>query len=189
MNLFPRLETDCLILSELQTTDIDRIIMYASNRRVSEYTINIPFPYSEKDALYWVNSAYQGFNSRTQFIFAIRLKEQGDFIGGIGVTLTPQNLRAEIGYWLAEPFWNKGIMTEATKAVIEFAFNTLGVNKLTASHLQINSASGQVMMKCGMYKEGILKEHIFKNAVFHSLVVYGLTKTDYEQQLLSSNRK
>ncbi len=186
MNLFPRLETERLILSELQTTDIHQIVMYASNKKVSEFTVNIPFPYSEKDATYWINSAYQGFNNRTQFIFAIRLKGLNDFIGGIGVTVTPQNLRAEIGYWLAEPFWNKGLMTEATGATISFSFTSLGVNKITATHFEINTSSGKVMTKCGMHKEGVLKEHIFKNSVFHNLVVYGLTKTDYELQHLKS---
>lgn len=176
---FPKLETERLILSELHTNDLPQIIKHASNKNVSKYTINIPFPYSEKDAIYWINLASEGLKNRTQFIFAIRLKEQNQFIGGIWLTLEPRHLRAEIGYWLAESYWNKGFMTEVLKAVIDFGFTKLALNKISATHLEINGASGKVMMKCGMTQEGVMKEHILKETVFHNLIVYGLAKSDY----------
>jgi [ribosomal protein S5]-alanine N-acetyltransferase len=181
MESLPKIETDRLILTELQSNDISRIVNYAANRNISEYTLNLPYPYSEKDAVYWINLSNQGLKNGTHYIYAIRLKNSNEFIGGIGLTVEQRFSRAEIGYWVAEPFWNNGYTTEATKSIIEFGFDKLALNKLTSSHLEKNPASGKVMIKCGMTKEGELKEHVCKNGAFHTLIVYGLTKTDHEK--------
>jgi RimJ/RimL family protein N-acetyltransferase len=176
MNILPEINTKRLILTELKADDIKDIVNYASNKKISDSTLNLPHPYSEKDAIYWINLAHQGLKSGTNYIFAIRLKEDSKFIGGIGLGVQKRFNRAEIGYWIAEPFWGKGIATEATKAIIEFGFKDLGLNKLTSSHLSKNPASGKVMQKSGMIKEGELKKHILKDEIYHDLVVYGITK-------------
>ncbi|WP_299361440.1 GNAT family N-acetyltransferase [Winogradskyella sp.] len=176
MNQLPQIETERLILSELKSEYIEDIVKYASNKNISDYTLNLPHPYSEKDAIYWINLAHQGLKSGTNYIFAIRLKNENKFVGGIGLTVEKRFNRAEIGYWIAEPFWRKGIATEATKAMIEFGFNALKLNKLTSSHLAKNPASGKVMQNSGMTKEGELKAHILKKTEYHDLILYGITK-------------
>ncbi|GAB3176867.1 GNAT family N-acetyltransferase [Telluribacter humicola] len=180
MEQFPTIETERLMLTELRADDIPSIVKYAANERITAYTLNIPSPYTEKDAIYWINQANQGFRSGTHLYFGVREKPQTEFIGGIGLTIESRFRRAEIGYWLAEPFWNKGYTTEATQSLIHFGFDTLGLNKVTSCHLDQNPASGRVMVKCGMTKEGELKEHILKGATYYSLILYGLTKRDYE---------
>ncbi|WKN45815.1 GNAT family N-acetyltransferase [Tunicatimonas pelagia] len=179
MNHFPKIETNRLLLTELKAADIPTIVKHAFNPKISDFTGNIPYPYSEKDAIYWLNLANQGFRSGANVIFAIRLKPQEEFIGGISLTIERRFNRAEIGYWIAEPFWNQGLTTEATKAIVKFGFEILNLNKLTSSHLAKNIASGKVMQKAGMVKEGELKEHILKDSEYHDLILYGLTKTDY----------
>lgn len=176
MKNFPEIETERLFLTELKAEDIPEIVKYASNKSISDFTLNLPFPYSEKDAVYWINLANQGFKNGTNLIFGIRLKPDNNFIGGIGLTIERKFNRAEIGYWIAEPFWRKGYTTEATKSIIKFGFDNLDLNKFTSSHLAKNPASGKVMEKSGMTKEGELKEHILKNSEYHDLVLYGLTK-------------
>ncbi len=178
MNQLPEIKTERLILTELKAEDIKDIVKYASNKNISDYTLNLPHPYSEKDAIYWINLAHQGLKSGTSYIFAIRLIGENKFVGGIGLGIEKRFNRAEIGYWIAEPFWRKGIATEATKAIIEFGFNGLGLNKLTSSHLAKNPASGKVMQNSGMKKEGELKEHILKKTEYHDLVLYGITKSE-----------
>lgn len=181
MEQFPHIETERLRLTELKAGDVAAIVQQAANKKISEFTVNLPYPYTEKDAIYWINQANQGFRSKTQVIFAIRMKPTDDFIGGIGLTIEQRHNRAEIGYWLAEPFWNKGYTTEATRAVIAFGFGQLNLQKLTSSHLEQNPASGKVMINSSMSKEGELKEHILKNSVYHTLLLYGLTRTDFEK--------
>ena len=180
MKQFPEIETERLWLTELLASDIPEIVQYAGNQKISDTTGNIPFPYAEKDAISWVNLAHQGFNHGTHAIFGIRRKPENEFIGGIGLTIETKFNRAEIGYWVAEPFWNKGYATEATQAVIKFGFEELGLNKLTSSHLAKNSASGRVMIKNGMVQEGRLDEHVLKHNTYHTLVLYGLTKKQYD---------
>ena len=177
----PVLESERIILTELKSADIPQITSYADNENISAYTLNLPSPYTEKDAVYWINLANQGLKNATHYIFGIRVKPQIEFIGGIGLTVEQRFKRAEIGYWIAEPFWNKGYATEATELIVKFGFETLRLNKLTSSHLDKNPASGKVMIKNEMIKEGELKEHILKGSTYHSLILYGLTRGDYEK--------
>ena len=183
MQPFPEIETARLRLGELQPGDIPQIVKYAANPRIAAHTLNLPSPYTDKDAVFWINLANQGFQNGTHFIFAIRHKAGNEFIGGIGLTVEPRFNRAEVGYWLGEPFWNRGYVTEATQAIIRFGFGSLGLNKITSSHLAQNPASGRVMQKSGMTREGELKEHIRKDTAYHTLVLYGLTRSDYEKNL------
>lgn len=181
MQSFPQLQTERLLLSQLTANDIPQIIHLAANKRISDYTLNLPFPYQENDAIFWLNLANQGFKNGTHLILAVRQKGNHSFMGGIGLTIEQRFNRAEIGYWLGEPFWNQGYMSEATKALIRFGFDMLGLHKLTSSHFALNPASGKVMQKCGMKKEGELEDHIRKDSVYHTLILYGLTKSDYDQ--------
>lgn len=181
MEQFPEINTRNLLLTELKFSDVPQIVKHAANKHISDNTLNLPFPYTEKDAVYWINLAYQGFKNGTHIIYGIRLKTEDEFIGGIGLTIEQKFNRAEVGYWIAEPFWNKGYATEATISIIRFGFDKMGLNKITSSHFDKNPASGKVMINSGMSKEGELKEHILKHSVYHSLILYGLTKSDYEK--------
>ncbi|PZR28933.1 MAG: N-acetyltransferase [Citrobacter freundii] len=179
MERFPSIETERLLLNRLTAEDVPAITQFADNPNIASRTLNLPHPYAEKDALFWISMAEHGFKSGSNFIFAIRLRKTGGFIGGMGLAPEPEFSRAEIGYWLAEPFWNQGFATEALAAMIRFGFEQLQLNKLCASHFKTNPASGRVMEKCGMIKEGELKEHVKKKDVYHDMVVYGLTRKDY----------
>ncbi|MEO1487742.1 MAG: GNAT family protein [Bacteroidota bacterium] len=167
-------------MNELLAKDVPDIMKHASNKNISEFTLNLPFPYSEKDAIYWINQANEGFKNGTKIIFGIRPKPKKEFIGGIGLTIEQRFNRAEIGYWIAEPHWGKGYTTEATKSIIKYAFESLKLNKLTSSHLHQNPASGKVLIKSGMIEEGRLKDHILKNREYHDLILYGLTREQFE---------
>lgn len=187
MEPFPEIETSRLVLTELKSEYISQIVKYASNQNISAHTMNLPFPYTEKDAIYWINLANEGFRNKTNFIFGIRLKAENKLIGGISLTVEQKFLRAEAGYWIAEPFWSNGFATEAAGAIISFGFEKLGLNKITSSHFEINTASGKVMQNCGFLKEGELKEHVCKNGVFHTLILYGFTKKEFEKRQASEN--
>lgn len=178
----PQLETKRLILGEVFATDIPQIIEYAGNNNIAKNTLNIPHPYEEKDALFWLNSIHQGLKNQTQFTFGIRLKPADNFIGGIGLKVDKFHNKAEMGYWVAEPFWNKGLMTEAAEAVLAFGFNTLHLNKIFATHLIENPGSGKVMIKNGMIKEGELIDHFKRDGEYKSVIQYRLTKQEYEMK-------
>lgn len=182
MNKFPKIETERLLLTELSVDDISEIVHQASNKNISDFTQNIPFPYCEKDAIFWINAANQGFQNGSQYTFAIRKKGKNRFMGGIGIKVDKTHNRAEIGYWLGESFWGKGFITEASKSIIKFGFESLHLNKFTSSHLAKNPASGRVLENCGMVKEGELKMHLFKHSEYQNLILYGLTREEYEKK-------
>jgi RimJ/RimL family protein N-acetyltransferase len=179
-----QLESERLILNSLSYKDIPKIIEYANNSKISDSVINIPFPYFEKDAVFWINLANQGRKSGYVYNFAVRLKEDKnlDFMGGIGLMLDPKHNRAELGYWIAEPFWNKGLMSEAVGKVIEFGFETLELNKVIANHFPSNPASGKIMIKNKMIKEAEIKEHFKKGDNYLDIIQYRLTKEEYKNQ-------
>ena len=186
MDQFPKLETTRLILDKVQLADIPKIVSYANNSKITENTRTLPYPYLEEDAVSWIHMINQGFKNKDNFIFALRKKLDDAFIGGIGLTLDVQNNRAELGYWTAEPFWNKGYTTEGVKAILSFGFETLKLNKIIAIYLTANEASGKVMIKNGMVKEAefidhdIKRGHTIEDPVYVSLVQYRLTKTEYQ---------
>lgn len=182
MEKFPQLFTERLSLEKIRVQDIPKIVEYAGNEKIAKNTRNLPHPYEEKHAVFWINKANEGFENKTQFTFGIRLKSTEDFIGGIGLILNQAFNRAELGYWIAEPFWNKGYATEAVAAILEFGFDELNLNKILATHLVENPASGKVMINNGMIKEGELIEHIRKDGVYKSVVQYRLTKKEFENK-------
>jgi len=162
MEDFPKLETERLVLSQVVADDISNIAAYANNKNVTDNTRTMPFPYSEKDAVRWIGILDKSYKDKDQYAFAIRQKTDLKFIGGIGLTIELANNRAELGYWLAEPFWNRGFITEAVQAILKFGFEEINLNKIVAVYLTSNEASGKVMVKNGMLKEGEFKDHDVK---------------------------
>jgi ribosomal-protein-alanine N-acetyltransferase len=181
VQLFPELSSQRLRLGELSANDIPTIVQYAGNPKIAATTLNLPHPYAEKDAIYWLNMAHQGFKQGHQHIFGIYLKETNEFIGGIGLHLNHSHKNAEVGYWIAEPFWNIGFCSEALRSVLEYGFNQLKLHKIYARHLIGNPASGKVMIKNGMILEGELIDHYKKGNEYRSVKQYRLTKKEYDR--------
>ena len=85
---------------------------------------------------------------------------------------------AEIGYWIGEPHWGKGIATEATKQLVSYAFEQLDLVRLYAGVFSFNPASGRVMQKLGMIQEGLLRDHTYRWGKHEDLIAYGLLSSD-----------
>ena len=182
MKRFPELRTNRLKLRKIQLGDVSSLLKYANNKNISDQIFNIPFPYHEEDAIYRLNFVLQGFKNKERYVFAITLKDSKELIGEIGLHLDKTNNNAQLGYWIAEPFWGKGIATEATSEILKFGFEKLNLNKIYATHYPENKASGKVMLNNKMIKEAELKEHYRINNVYRSVIQYRLTKQEYEEQ-------
>ncbi|MEN0002913.1 MAG: GNAT family protein [Bacteroidota bacterium] len=176
METYPSLSTERLVLNQPQVKDIPSIVQHVGNPNVSFNLLNVPHPYHELDAVFWINQANQSFKDGSKYVFAIRLKKNLELIGGMGLHVNKKHKRAELGYWLQEESWGQGLTTEAATAVIAFGFETLQLHKVMAIHVTSNPASGRVMQKIGMRKEGELKGHIQKNGVYQDIVQYGVIR-------------
>ncbi|MDH4036442.1 MAG: GNAT family N-acetyltransferase [Candidatus Krumholzibacteria bacterium] len=152
--------TSCL-LREFRKGDEPSLVRHANNRNI---WINVrdsfPYPYRQSDARAWVRLAgREGLNQ----VFAIDV--DGFVIGAIGVR--PREdvnaLSGEIGYWLGEEFWNRGITTEAVVAVTRYAFEEMGMIRLYAEVFEWNVASMRVLEKAGFTREGTMRRSAVKN--------------------------
>lgn len=182
MTTFPTLHTARLTLRNIQDKDIPVMIELLNNPNISEHILNIPYPFGEEDAQARINFVVQGFKNQERYVFVITSTAQGEMMGQIGLHLDKDNHKAEIGYWVGEPHWGKGIATEAASAILKFGFEHLHLNKIFATHFIENPASGKVLISNGMIKEAELKDHYLHRGLYKSVNQYRLTKAEYEQQ-------
>ncbi|MGH2600843.1 MAG: GNAT family N-acetyltransferase [bacterium] len=151
----------------------------AGAREIADTTLTIPHPYLDGMAEDWIRTHDDAWNRQERATFAMTSEAEG-VVGAIGLDLALPHRRAELGYWVGRPFWNRGYATEAVRAVIAFGFETLGLNRIWARHLTRNPASGRVMVKAGMRFEGILREHVIKWDRPEDLAAYSILRADYQ---------
>ncbi len=135
----------------------------------------------------WISTHLPKHEAGELVNFAITVVESGLLIGAIGMTINARFRRAELGYWVGKEYWNRGYCTEASRAVIEYGFRELGLNKIVAHHISRNPSSGRVMTKCGMKKEGSFREHVFKAGRYEDLEGYGILRSDWEKSAEKDN--
>jgi ribosomal-protein-alanine N-acetyltransferase len=159
------------------TSDIDNLVKHANNPNIAKTMTNaFPHPYTQEAGLAFITMA----NSKKPLsIFALCLNNEA--IGGIGVH-PQQDIHekcAELGYWLAEPFWGKGIASKAVLKMIDFAFLNFDIVRLYARPFSSNIGSQKVLEKCGFKLEARLKKSIFKNGVYMDELIYSIVKDEY----------
>ena len=175
----PTLTTDRLILRPFTLADAPAVQRLAGERAIADTTANIPHPYEDGVAEAWIGSHAEQFEQGTGVVFAITLKETGDLVGAISLfSIRAAFERAEMGYWVGVPYWNKGICSEAAKALVGYAFDELGLNRVFAEHMTRNPGSGRVMQKAGMTYEGTLRQHVKKGDRYEDLMVYGILRSE-----------
>ena len=142
-------------------SDVESLARHANNRSI---WLNLrdafPHPYAKKDARAFLTMV----TDRTpETMFAIAV--EGEAVGGIGFVLHPdvERVSAEIGYWLAEPFWGRGIVTEALAAVTAHAIKAHGLTRIYAVPFAWNAASCRVLEKAGYVLEGRLRKSAIKD--------------------------
>jgi len=108
------------------------------------------------------------------------LRDRGKLIGVVGADSLELGMshRAEIGYWIARQYWGQGIMTDAVRTYVRYAFAELGVTRLTAHVFDFNSASARVLEKNGFVLEGTLRKHFLKDGRLIDARLYGLLKDE-----------
>ena len=166
---------DCLIRS-WEEADAPAIAKYANNRKIwLNLRDRFPHPYHLSDA-----RAFLADVSRQQSATFFAIANEREAIGSIG--LMPgedvHRFAAELGYWLAEPFWHKGIMTAAVGEFTGFAFERFGLNRIFAEPYTDNKASVRVLEKAGFLLEGRLRGNVFKNGKLLDQYLYAKVRDD-----------
>jgi len=153
--------------------DEPSLVRNANNRRVWRNLSRLPHPYTTGDADAWIGRA-SAQSPVTDFAIAV----DGDAVGGIGVEIGRDVFyrSAEIGYWLGEPYWGRGIATEALRAVTEYAFGTFGLCRLQAGVFEWNPASMRVLEKAGYTLEARHRKNVTKDGETIDRLVFALVR-------------
>ena len=167
---------DTIHLSALRPSDKPALFEHLNDRDIYERTLRIPFPYTEADADYFLRVDAEATAKHGHPVhFAIR-EASGKLIGGFGFDGLTSGHRAEIGYWLAKPYWGNCIMTEVVGAVCEFAFANWKLVRITAHVFHFNDASARVLEKNGFELEGVLRKHHRKDGKFLDARLFALVR-------------
>jgi RimJ/RimL family protein N-acetyltransferase len=149
----PTLATERLLLRGAVISDAERLAELANDRGVAAMTTSMPHPYGLEDAEAFVGRA-RDWNSAPNFVIEHR---HFGVVGDVGFR-TGANGRAELGYWLGRPFWNRGYATEAVRAALDWARRDWRKKVVFAGHFADNRASGQVLCKAGFLYTGDVEQ-------------------------------
>jgi len=156
-----------ILLREYSQTDLDTLVVLANNENVSRYLVyTFPYPYTKTDGEWWIATGSKQNGAITRAI-----EHRGRLVGSVGIR--PQSgwrdHLGEIGYWVGEEHWGRGIASAALDQMTRYGFDTLGFRKLYAPVLAPNTASMRVLAKCGYAPEAILKAEVKKDGHYFDI--------------------
>jgi RimJ/RimL family protein N-acetyltransferase len=155
-DLRPALTTERLRLRRPDGGDAASILAIVGDIEVSRYLARVPHPYTADDAAFFLNQIVPN-----EWVWAITLQGDDELIGMVGLTPEEGGQTAELGYWLAKPYWGQGIASEAARRVIKFGFAELGLPCITSGFFTGNPASGAVLLKLGFVEQGeTMRSHL-----------------------------
>ena len=159
-------------------TDAKDIAVALSNKKIQDNLRDgLPYPYSEQDGIDFISSMLSANEDET-FAFAITLDDKA--IGSIGV-FRQQNIHrqtAEMGYYIAEEYWGKGIMTDAVKQTCDYVFKNSDILRIYAEPFAYNKGSCRVLEKAGFQYEGTLRNNAVKNEKVIDMKMYSLLREE-----------
>lgn len=164
-------------LREWKSSDLNALLTHANNLNIARNMTNaFPHPYTEKDG---ENFLSRVANMRSGIILAI--DADGEAIGSIGVF--PQEdiecKNAEMGYWLSEPYWSKGIISQVIPMMLKIAFEKFDIDRIYARPFGNNIASQKVLEKNGFILEAVIKNGFFKNGEYQDALIYAIRKDNF----------
>ncbi|HVE60618.1 MAG TPA: GNAT family protein [Chitinophagaceae bacterium] len=179
LNPFPVLETNRLVLRQINKDDANEIFILRSDSRVMQHILR-PIAKTLDDALQLIQIIADTETGGNGITWAITLKETNRLIGTIGYwQMKKEHYRAEIGYLLSPDFQRKGMMQEALSAVINYGFKEIKLHSIEANVAPENKASINLLERNKFVKEGYFKEDYFFEGKFFDTVIYSLLSTKW----------
>ncbi len=163
-------------VTEWKLGDAKDLVATINNKAVLDNLRDgLPYPYTEKDAEDYILSMLSSDKSK---IFAFAVRVDGVAVGSIGI-FRQDNIHfrtAELGYYLKQELWGRGIMPEAVKSACDFVFSRSDIVRIYAEPFADNVASCRVLEKCGFSCEGVMRKNAFKNGEFKDMKLYSLVR-------------
>ena len=164
-----------------ELSDAKDLAAALSNKKVQDNLRDgLPYPYTEQDGKEFISAMLSADENET-FAFAITVNNM--VIGSIGIFRQGNIHRqtAELGYYIAEEYWGKGIMTEAVKQICEYVFANSDIIRIYAEPFAYNIASCRVLEKVGFQYEGTLRSNAVKNGRVIDMEMYSLLKAEIKE--------
>lgn len=154
--------------------DLDSLVLYANNNNIAKFMTDMfPHPYTTDKGREFIEYASR---NNPPNILAIEIENKA--AGGIGIHPQSdiQRKNAELGYWLAEPFWGKGIITKAVLQMVDYGFKNWDINRIYARPFGTNIASQKVLEKAGFTLEAQFEKTLYKNGEYIDELVYAIRR-------------
>ena len=161
-------------LRPLRLEDKERLVELGNNSKISDnLTDDFPNPYTIEAADKFLTNAI-----KDQPIRRFAIEENGIYVGNCALhpSYDIYRFNAELGYFVGEPYWGRGIATKAIKLLCDYGLSELNIHRIYAGVFAYNPASEKVLKKCGFEFEGVFKKGLYKNGAFHDEIRYALVK-------------
>lgn len=176
----PQVGTERLALRRVRQSDLDDIYAYACDPDVSRYTSWAPHT-SPDETRQFVRRVLDAYLEKRVANWGIELKAERRLIGMGGyIWWDPLQSAGELGYVLGKPYWGQGLMTEAVRAMIDFGFQRMALNRIVIRMDPRNIGSWRVAEKCGCRFEGIARQAIYAKGRFADLMVWAILRDDWQ---------
>jgi len=171
--MFP-IKKDGFELRPWEKGDAPSLARYANNKHIWDNVRDgFPHPYTEKDAMVYID-----LNMQLPYLQNLAIIVDGHAVGGVGIV--PQEdierFNAELGYWIGEPYWNKGIVSQVVESAVSYFFSTTELIRIYAIVFESNEASKRILEKNGFRKVGIMEKAVYKNERFFHVHYYEILK-------------
>jgi [ribosomal protein S5]-alanine N-acetyltransferase len=165
---------DGFLLGHYKLADIRALVKHANNKNISDNLRDrFPNPYTEKDAEWFINFVSENNNPVTNFVIEINNEAAGSISFWQGKDV--YRLNAEIGYWLGEEYWGKGIMTNVIRSVTKYIFENFDIKRIYAFPFATSAGSAKALEKAGFTKEATIHKGVIKNGKVLDYYIYSIT--------------
>lgn len=179
---FPTLESEHLILKKIEVNNLEEVFGIYSNDQIFEYCGIIP-KHNKDTVKNMIGHFERDYNKRVRVKWGIFLTDNPHILVGIieAMDFNQKVNMVTIGYFLAEPYWGRGIAGQAVNLVVEYLFETADVNRIQAEVMPFNERSKRVLVKNGFLKEGTLRQaSVWSGKGLVDLEVYSVLAEEYE---------
>ncbi|NMC44974.1 MAG: GNAT family N-acetyltransferase [candidate division Zixibacteria bacterium] len=171
-------------LRTVRKADAESMYRYLQDGEIGRWTL-IPRPYRRKDAQAFIEVAQRQARKKkpNMILLGIEYPETGEIIGGIGLhQINYQHKNAEIGCWIGKPFRGQGLVTEAMKALMQYAFKTMKLKRVSAQVFVGNVASMKMVRRCGFTREGCLRSNFLQRGEWRTSYIYSILSEELKNR-------
>jgi ribosomal-protein-alanine N-acetyltransferase len=177
----PTITTERLTLRAFADADAEALFAHARNPNVTRFTLWNAHTCIDDTLVFIHDYAMLRYREGMPEPYAITVKPDPRPVGSLGCFWAAQiHKTMELGYWIAEPYWGKGYVVEACRAVLAAAFAEHQPERMQARVIDGNDASARVLAKLGFHEEGTLRKFLFRRGKFEDVRIFSLLREEWE---------